>query len=81
MYSFLNALWVGVYLSHIKDSQSLSWTEVPTLKNLSRIQVAESSLLPTEAPNHHLTMGNWVVNHWFSVLFLVSDVSLSNNYS
>lgn len=81
MYSFLKALWVGVHLSHIKDSQSLSWTEVPTLKNLSRIQVAESSLLPTEAPNHHLTMGNWVVNHWFSVLFLVSDVSLSNNYS
>uniref|UniRef100_A0A8C0DYA1 NADPH oxidase 1 n=1 Tax=Balaenoptera musculus TaxID=9771 RepID=A0A8C0DYA1_BALMU len=51
--------------------------QVPTLKNLSRIQVAESSLLPTEAPNHHLTMGNWVVNHWFSVLFLAAWLGLN----
>uniref|UniRef100_A0A452SQL9 NADPH oxidase 2 n=1 Tax=Ursus americanus TaxID=9643 RepID=A0A452SQL9_URSAM len=46
-------------------------------KNLSRIQVAESSLLPRETPNHLSTMGNWVVNHWFSVLFLATWLGLN----
>ncbi|OBS83679.1 hypothetical protein A6R68_22351 [Neotoma lepida] len=30
-----------------------------------------------EAPNLHLTMGNWLANHWLSVLFLVSWLGLN----
>ncbi|XP_031231841.1 NADPH oxidase 1 [Mastomys coucha] len=39
---------------------------------LQRIQIA-----PREAPNLPLTMGNWLVNHWLSVLFLVSWLGLN----
>lgn len=70
----LEVLWVDVHLPCLKDSQTLSWKEVPTLKNLSRVQAAESFLLLKKVPNHLLRMANWVVNHWLSVLVLVSDI-------
>uniref|UniRef100_A0A287DED6 NADPH oxidase 1 n=1 Tax=Ictidomys tridecemlineatus TaxID=43179 RepID=A0A287DED6_ICTTR len=32
---------------------------------------------PRETPNHFLTMGNWVVNHWLAVLCLVAWLGLN----
>ncbi|XP_016051238.1 PREDICTED: NADPH oxidase 1 isoform X3 [Miniopterus natalensis] len=73
----LEVLWVDVHLPCLKDSQTLNWKEVPTLKNLSRVQAAESFLLLKKVPNHLLRMANWVVNHWLSVLVLVTWLGLN----